>query len=128
MNKLTSFLGNIINRFLGSYSDAVDGLTGNGKDNEWMEMVKTLVRIVDQFMPIAMIVVGMVGSIYVIILGIQYSKSENEEAKAEAKKKLINGAVGIGIGLLLMLVLTIFLKNSKAITDWLWTTGGVPVD
>ena len=123
MNYITSFLGQIINRFLGDYSSTVKGIEGDEKNKEWMDMIKTLVRIVDQFMPVVMIGLGFVGAIYVVILGVKYAKSENDEAKAETKKKLINGIVGILIGLLIMIVLSVFLKNSTAVEAWLRQTG-----
>ena len=127
MNSVTTFLGNIINRFLGSdYSSAIDGVKGDelGADKEWLEMIKILVKIIDQFMPVVLIGVGIVGAFFVIIQGVRYAKSENEEAKSEAKKKLINGGIGILIGLLIMIVLTVFLKNSEAVRDWLLETAG----
>ena len=130
MNNLTVFLGNLVNRFLGDYSSDVDwggsaskSEAGKAGESEWMAMMKTLVKIVDQFLPVAMIMLGVVGAIWVIVLGVQYGKAESDEVKNEAKKKLINTLVGVCIGLLIMIVLTVWLKNSDAIADWLRNGG-----
>jgi cell division protein FtsW (lipid II flippase) len=79
---------------------------------------------VDQFLPVAMILLGLVGAVWVIVLGIQYGKAESDDVKTEAKKKLINTIVGVCIGLLIMIVLAVWLKNSEAIAQWL-RSGGV---
>ena len=126
MNNLTVFLGNIINRFLGNYSSDIKDITGseeNSGQQEWLSMVKTLVRIIDQFMPVVMIGLGVVGAIWIIVLSIQYGKAESEDVKTEAKKKLINTIVGVCIGLLIMIVLTVWLKNSEVIAEWLQSAG-----
>lgn len=41
------------------------------------------------------IALGGVGAIYVIILGIQYIKSENDSKRAEAKTRMINAIIGV---------------------------------
>ena len=127
MNNLMVFLGKVINRFLGDYSSDIKDITGDSSNQgqqEWLSMVKTLVKIVDQFLPVAMILLGLVGAVWVIVLGIQYGKAESDDVKTEAKKKLINTIVGVCIGLLIMIVLAVWLKNSEAIAQWL-RSGGV---
>ena len=122
MLNITSFLGRVINRFLGNYNDDFANINNSDKkveNNEWMEMMAVLVDIVTQFMPAIMIGVGLVGSIYVIILSVKYAKAENDDAKNEAKKKLINTIIGVLIGLLIMTVLAVWLKYSNSIEIWL---------
>ncbi len=108
-----------IPNFLGGYSDAIDGIEGNDKNKEWIDIMKTVVKIVDQFLPVAMILVGMVGAIYCIVLGVKYAKSESSEEKDGVKKKLINATIGIVIGLIIMIALMVFLKNSTAVAKWI---------
>ena len=55
---------------------------------------------------------GSMAVIYIIVLGIQYAKSENDEKRAEAKKRLINMAIGAGV----MMILLIFCLA----IDWAW--------
>ena len=123
MFNIVSFLGRVITRFLGDYnSDFNSAQNGNyqtEQDNEWMEMMAVIVDIVNQFMPVFMIGIGLVGSIYVIILSVKYAKAENDDAKNEAKKKLINTIIGVAVGLLIMVVLSVWLKHSNAIAEWL---------
>lgn len=128
MTNLTIFLGKVINRFLGDYSSDIKDMAGDASNQgqqEWLSMVKTLVKIVDQFLPIAMIMLGAVGAIWVIILGVQFGKAETEDVKNEAKKKLINTVIGVCIGLLIMIVMTVWLKNSEDIAAWLRNGGQV---
>lgn len=121
------FLGNILNRFLGNYESDFDKVSNSGttpENSEWMKMLKIIVKIVDQFMPVVMIGVGLVGAIYIIIISVKYAKAENEDEKNETKKKLINTVIGVVIGLLIMIVLSVWLKNSKEIADYLNGFGG----
>ena len=125
MNFIVTFLGKCSNRFLGSMENDVSNVSGNSKNNDWLDILKVLVRLIDQFLPVAMILLGLVGSIYAIVVGVRYAKSENEEQRNEAKKKLINAAIGILIGLVIMITMWVFLKNSSAIATWLTdATGG----
>lgn len=39
-------------------------------------------------------VLGSLAIMYVIVLGVQYAKSENDEKRAEVKKRIINTAIG----------------------------------
>ena len=129
MNFLTVFLGRITNRFLGETTQgAFEGSQGNtgttDKNSEWMDVLRVLLRLIDQFLPVAMILLGLVGSIYVIVLGVKYAKTEGSDDKNEIKKKLINAGIGIGIGLLIMIVMKVFLDNSSAIATWLTDAAG----
>ena len=42
-----------------------------------------------------MIALGGVGLVYVIVLGIQYAKSENDSKRAEVKSRLVNCVIGV---------------------------------
>jgi len=128
MNKLTVLLGTVIKKMtMGiGVEDAASGALGDytasgDKDarNMWADMVKKLARIVDQFLPAAMIVLGIVAAIYVTILGVRYSKSENEDEKSDVKKKLINSIIGFVIGLVVMIFLLVFLRNVPTVASWI---------
>lgn len=49
-------------------------------------------------------VLGSLAIMYVIVLGVQYAKSENDEKRAEAKKRIINTAIG-AVAIIVLLVL-----------------------
>ena len=46
--------------------------------------------------------IGAVGIIYVIVLGIQYIKSENDSKRAEVKSRMINCVIGIVVIIILV--------------------------
>lgn len=131
MNFITAFLGKVASKFLlentntSVYESTVGGTSSaNEKSKEWIEMLKTLARIIDQFLPVVMIGLGVFGAIYAIVIGVRYAKAENDEAKSEIKKKLINIIIGVLIGLLIMIILDVFLKNSTSIVNWLNNANG----
>ena len=115
-----------------SVNSAVGGYEGSGttqadKDARqmWVDIVKKIAKVVDQFLPVAMIVLGLVAVVYCIVLGVKYSSSESDDAKNEVKKKLINSIIGFTIGLVIMIVLLVFLKNVPAVAQWINETGTV---
>ena len=120
---ITSFLSSVFNMlasgYVGDFDNANKGSYKTDADNKWMDMLRVLVEIVDQFMPVIMIGLGFVGAIFIIILSVRYAKAESDDARSEAKKKLINTAIGVVIGLLIMVVLAVWLKNSNSIATWL---------
>ena len=42
-----------------------------------------------------LIALGSVGVIYMVILGVQYAKSENDDKRATVKRRLVNLAIGV---------------------------------
>lgn len=42
-----------------------------------------------------LIALGGAGAIYIIVLGVQFAKSESDEKRNEAKKRMINLAIGV---------------------------------
>ena len=136
MNSITVLLGNILNiksgntvfaRFLGGIQDTVDKQVGNNTGESdhstqadfWNNMLRTLASIADWLLPVIMILIGMVGAIYAVVLGVRYSQAESDEKKNEAKKKMINALVGVLIAILIMLVMMIILKNASVIKAWI---------
>ena len=49
-------------------------------------------------------VLGSMAIMYVIVLGVQYAKSENDEKRAEIKKRIINMVIGV-IAIIVLLLL-----------------------
>ena len=56
-------------------------------------------------MPVALGIVLLAGTIYAVVLGVQYSKSETADDRNKARKKLINAIIGFGVVLVLLAVL-----------------------
>ena len=59
------------------------------------------------------------GSIYAIVLGVNYSKAESADKREEAKKRMINAIIGIVVTLLLLILLKLFTANAQTIVDWI---------
>jgi hypothetical protein len=57
-----------------------------------------------------LIALGGAGAIYIVVLGVQFAKSESEEKRTEAKKRMINLAVGV--------VLILALASVCTFIDW----------
>ena len=143
MNTITAFLGNVLYRFKGAnifnyiagLEDDVESQYSSGQVDMsesannasskqfWKELVTTLAKIADWLIPVMMIIIGMAGSIYAIVLGVNYAKAESDEKKSEAKKKFLNALLGIGFGLLIMLIFMLILKNAGSINNWIMGTG-----
>ena len=56
-------------------------------------------------LPVALGIVLLCGTLYAVVLGVQYSKAESAEERNKAKKKLINAIIGFGIVLVLVSIL-----------------------
>jgi cell division protein FtsW (lipid II flippase) len=52
-------------------------------------------EILDTYVTPILIALGGAAAIYIVVLGVQYAKSESDDKKAEVKKRLINMVVGL---------------------------------
>lgn len=66
------------------------------------ETFKSIINIV---LPIILGVVLLVGTVYAIILGVNYSKAEDADKRKEAKDRLVGAVVGFLIALVLIAVI-----------------------
>jgi len=134
MNSITAFLGNILksgvfglggledqaNSAFNGYMNDPDGAQVSESSMQfWQDTVVILARMADWLIPVIMIIIGMVGAIYFLVMGIKYSKADGEEERNESKKKLINAGIGVGVALLVMIVLLVILNNAPAIKDFI---------
>lgn len=60
-------------------------------------------------------VVGAIGAIYIVILAVQYAKSENDNKRAEVKSRITNCVIGV-LSLLLIAALCFYV-------DWAGVAG-----
>lgn len=94
--------------------------SNSGKVNEIFDSVfRPVVGILDSMLYPIMILLGTAGSIYAIVLGVNYSKAESADKREEAKKHMINAIIGIVVTLLLLILLKLFTANAQAIADWI---------
>lgn len=59
----------------------------------------------DTFGPVLIGMLLGIGSLYCIILGVQYAKAEKGEDRDVAKKKAVNAAISFGVIIILLVVL-----------------------
>jgi len=114
--KLQLMLTNVMNRFLG-----VSSLTSTeyGGAPQWVQnILAPIFTILDWLLPVIMIVLGIAGIIFAIVLGVNYAKAENADEKDAAKKRLINAVVGIVITIVAIALIFVFIKNVHLIFGW----------
>lgn len=56
------------------------------------------------------------GAIYMVVLGVQYAKSENDNKRADIKKRIVNLAIGVVI-IIIMLTLCLAIKWDIAVEE-----------
>ena len=84
---------------------------GSGFENVVNTAYNSFRDIIDIVLPIILGVVLVFGLIYSIILGVNYAKAEDSNARDEAKKRLIGAIVGIVVALVLMAVIWLVLRS-----------------
>ena len=66
-----------------------------------------------------LILVGTAGSIYAIILGVNFSKAESADKREEAKKRFINAIIGVVVTIILLILVKLFTANAGEIVKWI---------
>ena len=57
------------------------------------------------------------GTIYAVVLGVNFARAETSDKREEAKKRLINAIIGIVIIFVLLLLLQILVANMDSILN-----------
>ena len=68
-----------------------------------------------------LIVLGGAGAIYMVVLGVQFAKAEDDNKRAEVKKRLLN--IGIGIVVIFVLAALCLAIDWQGVTEGLF--GGI---
>ena len=92
-------------------NEATGGDGGSGFGEVVNEAYKAFIDVVNIVLPIILGVVLVFGLIYSIILGVNYARAEDSNARDEAKKRLIGAIVGIVVALVLMAVIWLVLSS-----------------
>ena len=87
-------------------------------------IIKPIFDVLDWLLPVIMIVLGIAGIIYAIVLGLNYAKAESADQKDAAKKRLINVVVGVMVMLVALILIFIFIKNAYSIFNWVTEQAG----
>ena len=83
------------------------------------KVFKPVTDILDSMLVPILILIGTVGSIYAIILGVNFSKAESSDKREEAKKRMINAIIGLVVTILLLILLKLFTANADPIAKWI---------
>ncbi len=75
-------------------------------DEQVRSIIKPISDLMTTVIPVLLLLIGSIGSIWCIILGVKYAKAEDPQEHERAKKALINAIVGF----VLIFVLLIMLK------------------
>ena len=101
MNKLFNFLGYISN-----------------KETKTGRILDVFSQILDEFLLPFIIAIGVLGAVYGLYLGINYSRAEGD-ARAEAKKRIINFIIGFVSVVILLLLLILYTNHAEEMISWL---------
>ncbi len=100
--------------------DAKDNVTGeSGVSTIYDKVFAPIIKILDAMLWPILILVGTAGSIYAIVLGVNFSKAESADKREEAKKRMINAIIGLVVTMILLILLKLFTANAKTIADWI---------
>ncbi len=115
--KIMSFLG----------KDNIQNGINYGDTPQWIvNILVPIIKALDQLLVPVIIVLGVAGTVYGIVLGVQYAKAESSDQREEAKKRLINAVIGIVIILVALILMKLFTQNANAIFGWVDESATTP--
>lgn len=85
----------------------------------WYTSMMQIVDVIDGFLLPIILILGTAGTIFVIVLGVQFSKAESADKREEAKKRMINAIIGVVVTLLLLILVKLFTANAPEIVGWI---------
>lgn len=96
------------------------------EEGKELSQVEKIVKPIDDLFDVIIVpllsVISAAGTIYAIVLGVNYSKAESSEKRDEARKRLINTIIGFVVVLVLLVILRLFTNNISDIKDWITGT------
>lgn len=94
-------------------------------DQEWYKNIfNPITSLLDSMLVPILIIIGTAGSIYAIVLGVNFSKAETADKREEAKKRMINAVIGIVVMLVMLVLLKLFTANADEIAKWIMDMSG----
>lgn len=101
-------------------TDENHGLCENNIINQqWYRKLSKVLDIVDSLLVPLLVVVGTAGAIFIIVLGVNYSKAESADKREEAKKRILGAIIGVVIMIILLVVIKLFTSNAYGIMKWI---------
>lgn len=81
-------------------------------------ILEVFANLLDEFLLPFVIAIGVLGAVYGLYLGINYSRAEGD-ARKEAQKRIINFIIGLVAVIVLVVLLVIYTNNAQAFIDWI---------
>lgn len=91
----------------------------SGVSTVYDKVFAPIIKILDAMLWPVLILVGTAGSIYAIVLGVNFSKAESADKREEAKKRMINAIIGLVVTIILLILLKLFTANAETIANWI---------
>ncbi len=116
----------ISSQMVGLSSKGLMGERNWGEDTPaWItNILEPILKLLDSLLLPIIIIIGTVGSIYAIILGVNYARAETTDKREEAKKRMINAVVGLVAMVFLLILLQLFVNNAETILEAIGNFGG----
>lgn len=117
---MKNFMLSVMTRFMGAdkWYDDVNKI-GEDQMPTWVKnIIVPILKVLDQLLVPVIIILGVAGAIYGIVLGVQFSKAETADKRDETKKRLINAVIGVVIMLVALIGMKIFVANAGTIFGW----------
>lgn len=91
-------------------------LGANVENEDWYtKVLKPIINGINTALWPIIIVVAAVGAIYAVWLGIQLAKAESEEARTEAKKKMLYFIIAFVVTIIILVLLKLLASNVDTI-------------
>ena len=81
-------------------------------------ILEVFAQLLDEFLLPFVIAIGVLGAVYGLYLGINYSRSEGD-ARKEAQKRIINFIIGLVAVIVLIILLVIYTNNADNFIKWI---------
>lgn len=125
---MNNFMLSVMTRFMGAdaWYDKVDQISSDKMPGWIKNIIVPILKVLDQLLIPVIIMLGVAGAIYGVVLGVQYSKAESADKRDEAKKRLINAVIGVVIMLVVLIGMKIFVANAGDIFNWVDNSSNLP--
>ena len=123
--KLQLMLASVMNRFLGdnAFENAANKNDSYANAPEWVKnFLAPIFGILEWLLPVLMILIGVAGIIFIILVAVKFAKSENADQREAEKKRLINIAVAVVV--MVIAILLIFVAPNLLVNILTSTIGG----
>lgn len=84
----------ILTSYLTVMPSLCTGGTEGGSDNMFLTIIEPVTELLTMVVPAALALVGVIGSIYCILLGVKLAKAEEQQDREKAKGALKNALIG----------------------------------